>query len=806
MNKTISLCLTTCLSALLVHQAAAAATARKSLKPGHAVQTRAAPGTKNQTLAVPAVAAPVQVAQTSAALPPSPSEAIIVLGAGASRETQTVSRMAISQYVPGTSPFKALSKLPGVMFTTSDPLGAYEWSQQIIIRGFDQSRLGFTMDGIPLGNLAYGNDNGLSIGRALQTENNGAATLTQGAGSVGVAASNDLGGALEFTSIDPTNRFGVDVAGTVGSAATWRTFMRVNSGLLPTGGKFYVSYDYLDANKWKGDGQQRQQQANAKFVQPIGENVKLTLYGDWSMRQENDYQDLSLATIQKYGYNVDNITGNYALAKQIGSAYQSGTAYPAGIGSTNYDSPPDFVYYNAAGLRQDALGYGKLDFRLSDRLKGFATVYGHTNSGEGVWVTPYVPTPAALGGSPLSTRTTEYGIHREGFIGSLSYQAGHHTIEGGFWFENNDFEQARRYYPLSIDGTPDSLHWYQGNPFYTQWQAAFNTKTYQVHLQDTWQIMKALKLNYGFKSLIVDNTATQIGSNLMGVKGADGYPSGSIQSSNGFLPQVGVNYRLNRHNEIFADFARNMAAFDNSQTGATSPFATTIAGYDAIKGKIKPEMSYTEEVGYRYHDNNIQASLTGYYVEFENRLLSITQGTGIQGNASALANVGGVTARGVDAAFNYQFAPHWSIYASYAFNNSYYDNNVNSGGTIYNIKGKNVVAMPRNLANVQLGYDDGTIWGNVLMQFQDRRTYTYTNDSWVPATDVFNLNLGYRFHSRNIVLRGLDAQVNVSNLFDKRYVATVGSNGFQFSDPDHTFATLQAGSPRMVFFTLRKHF
>ncbi|MBM9400729.1 TonB-dependent receptor [Gluconacetobacter azotocaptans] len=806
MNKTISLCLTTCLSALLVHQAAAATTTRKQHKSGRAVQAQAASDAKGPSVAAVAPAAPVRMARPPAALPPRSSEAIVVFGAGASRETQTVSRTAISQYVPGTSPFKALSKLPGVMFTTSDPLGSYEWSQQIIIRGFDQSRLGFTMDGVPLGNLAYGNDNGLSIGRALQTENNGAATLTQGAGSVGVSASNDLGGALEFTSINPTNRFGVDVAGTVGSAATWRTFMRVNSGLLPTGGKFYVSYDYQDANKWKGDGQQRQQQANAKFVQPLGENVKLTLYGDWSMRQENDYQDLSLATIQKYGYNVDNITGNYALAKQIGSAYQNGTPYPAGIGSTNYDSPPDFVYYNAAGLRQDALGYGKLDFRLSDRLKGFATVYGHTNSGEGVWVTPYVPTPTALGGSPLSTRTTEYGIHREGFIGSLSYQAGHHTIEGGFWFENNDFEQARRYYPLSIDGTPDSLHWYKDNSFYTQWQAAFNTKTYQVHLQDTWQVTKALKLNYGFKSLIVDNTATQIGSNLMGVQGPDGYPSGSIQSSNGFLPQVGLNYRVNRHNEIFADFARNMAAFDNSQTGATSPFATTIAGYNTIKDKIRPEMSYTEELGYRYHDNNIQASLTGYYVEFENRLLSITQGTGIQGNASALANVGGVTARGVDAAFNYQFAPHWSIYASYAFNDSYYNDNVNSGGTIYNIKGKNVVAMPRNLANVQLGYDDGTIWGNVLMQFQDRRTYTYTNDAWVPANDVFNLNLGYRFHSQNIVLRGVDAQINVSNLFDKRYVATVGSNGFQFSDPDRTFATLQAGSPRMVFFTLRKHF
>lgn len=194
------------------------------------------------------------------------AESIIVMGAGAARETQKLSHLALQQVAPGTSPLKTLSKLPGVMFTSSDPLGSYEWSQQIIIRGFDQSRLGFTMDGIPLGNLAYGNDNGLSIGRALQTENNGTATLAQGAGSVGVAASNDLGGALEFTSIDPTEKFGVDVAATGGSNNTWRTFARVNTGTLPGGGRMYMSYDYQDADKWKGKGIQQQQQANVKFV------------------------------------------------------------------------------------------------------------------------------------------------------------------------------------------------------------------------------------------------------------------------------------------------------------------------------------------------------------------------------------------------------------------------------------------------------------------------------------------------------------------------------------------------------------
>ncbi|WP_018979351.1 TonB-dependent receptor [Saccharibacter floricola] len=727
------------------------------------------------------------------------NETLLVLGGGQARQTQTLSRLALTENPPGTNPMKALSKLPGVMFTSSDPLGSYEWSQQIVIRGFDQSRLGFTMDGIPLGNQAYGNTNGLSIGRALQTENNGPSTLAQGAGSVSVAASNDLGGALQFTSIDPSHKFGVDVAGSVGSASTWRSFMRVNSGDLPGGGRFYVSYNHQGANKWKGNGQQIQDQVNVKYIQPLGNHVKLTLFGDWSKRKENDYQDLSLSLIQKHGYRWDNITKNYALAQDIARAYQNGTSFPVGFGSQ------DDAYFNSAGLRQDALGYGKLDIDFTSRLKGSITGYGHINSGEGVWPTPYVATPADLGGSSMSTRTTEYDIHRTGFIGSLQYHIANHHIEGGFWFENNSFEQARRFYPLSELGAPSSLHWYNGNSFKTQWESSFNTKTYQVHLGDVWTIIKKLNLTYGFKSLIVDNQAKAMSGNDRGTPTGTVYPSGSLSASNGFLPQIGVRYRLNRHHEIFADYARNMASYDSAQT--SGPFSTTAAGFAYLKNRIHPEMSHTEELGYRFQNKTIQASITGYYVEFQNRLLSVTQGVGIQGNASVLTNAGGVTTRGVEAAYNWRFADNWSLFMSYAFNDSRYDNNVYANGQMSAaIRGKKVVNTPRNLANVQLGYDDGSIWGNALMQFQDKRYYTYTNDRSVPANYVFNLNMGYRFHGNVPWMRGLELQVNVTNLLNKRYVATVGSNGFVNSDPQGTFQTLQAAAPRMVFFTIRKHF
>jgi len=70
--------------------------------------------------------------------------------------------------------------------------------------------MGYTLDGVPLGNMQYRNNNGLSINRALLTENNGAATLSQGSGALGTASTSNIGGTVDFTSIDPTARFGVD--------------------------------------------------------------------------------------------------------------------------------------------------------------------------------------------------------------------------------------------------------------------------------------------------------------------------------------------------------------------------------------------------------------------------------------------------------------------------------------------------------------------------------------------------------------------------------------------------------------------
>lgn len=725
-------------------------------------------------------------------------ETVVVLGKGQTKQIQSVSAPDITVSAPGTSPIKAISELPSVNYQAADPYGAYEWAVRVTVRGFNQNQMGFTLDDIPLGDMSYGNHNGLHISRAVSAENIGTADLSQGAGSLGTASTSNLGGTLMFHTSAPLETFGVNVSSSAGSNSAFHEFIRIDSGTLAGGGSGYVSYLYQTSDKWKGDGLQKQQQINAKYVQPIGP-VTLSGFFDYSARRENDYQDLSLALIRRGGYKWDNISDDWNKALQIARTYQANTGgdcpeVGGGDGSNSYPAPVkcvDDAYYNASGLRNDALGGVSANWTILDTMVLHVTGYGHNNKGMGTWDTPYVASPD---GTPISMRTTEYGINRYGILSSLTWTLYNHTIDVGYWYENNNFHQARRFYAMHEEAPRGDLS-FPTDPFYTQWEYKFLTLTNVFHLEDTWQLTDSLKLEYGFRSQQVNNTAHVIVGTI----------SGKISASADFLPQIGVNYAIDSRNEVFADYAENQRAFVSAATAG--PFSTTQAGFDAIRNNLKPETTHSVESGYRFNGDDLQGLLAVYYVKFKNRLLATTLGSGVQGNPSALANVGSVTSYGFEAAGTWKFATNLSLFGSYAFNASTYDDNTyNGNGDITALtKDRTTVDAPKHLLKGKLGYDDGALFAHVDGSYMSRRFYTYTNDGSVSSQTVFDLTVGYRIQSSTIA-NGMELQANVNNLFDAKYISTIGTNGFVNTDSSGSFQSMMVGAPRQLFVTLRKQF
>ena len=720
---------------------------------------------------------PVMAQQSNAPTTADSEEAeIVVFGQGETRQVQEVSSKELLILAPGTSPLKAIEKLPSVSFQSADPFGTYEWSSRVSIRGFNQNQLGYTLDGIPLGDSSYGNNNGLHIGRAIISENIGVTRVSQGSGSIGTQATNNLGGTLEFFSADPSDGFGADANLTYGSSNTMRAFGRINFG--EAGGvRGFLSGVYHNADKWKGGGEQRSMHVNAKAIIPVGD-AEFDGFFSYSDRAEQDYQDLSLEMINRLGYDHDNYFPDYA--KAISAARG---VYVAPINNL------DDSYYDASGLRKDTLASYGLTAPLADGVTFKIKAYYHNNTGQGTWGTPYVPSP---NGVPMSARTTEYDIQRGGVFSSLNAEVGDHEVTVGSWYEHNDFTQARRFYAYESNTTPGLDHTkFLTNPFFTQWLFDFNTDTLQYYVQDKISLGD-LTINLGWKGFQVNNESDP---RIQGSLAA-----GKIKSQDWFQPHAGVAYKLTDKAEIFGGFTQVTRAFVSSAT--SGPFATTQAGFNALVTRgLKPESSDTFELGARYNDNVFNGVIGVYYVNFRNRLLGVQTGAGIVGNPAILQNVGSVRSIGFEAAGDVRLGGGMTLFASYSYTGATYRENVITPTAVIATKGKEVVDTPKHLLRGEFAYDNDAFFGRVGANYMSKRYFNYLNDRSVPSRVLVDATVGYRLDAG---LRApLELQLNATNLFGIDYVSTIGSNGFGNSGDNQT---LLAGSPRQVFVTLKAGF
>lgn len=738
-------------------------------------------------------------------------DVVVIYGEGETRQVQTLTAADLSLEAAGSSPIKLIESLPGVNYTAADPFGAYEWAVNINIRGFQKDQLGYTLDRIPLGDMSYGNYNGLHISRAVISENLGSVELAQGSASLSTASTSNLGGALAFTSRGPSDDFGGEIALTGGSENMFRGYARLETGAIDAlmGAKAYISYVTHDQDKWKGSGPQKTEQANAGFELPVGPGV-VSGYYNWSQRRETDYQDLSLEMISRLGYGWDNFAPNWALAQQVADIANNrgdtGAPVTNAAAGTVYPSPifsADDAYYDASGLRDDQLARLSYDADLTSDLTLSLTAYLHENEGQGIWFTPYVsPFSFGQGGpnvSPISVRTTEYDMNRNGALGSLTWTLGDHTVEGGFWYEYNDFNQDRRFYANTRSAPRSTLN-FMRNPFATQWSYAYDFETMMFYLQDTWDITDDLSVFGGFKSVTVDMAVdTNVAGFTVPTPGANNDLDGTITSEDNFLPQVGFTYQLGEGSEIFGGYTENMRAH------TLAPAASqTQSGFDFIRDNTDPESSKTVETGWRYRNGPFQGVVAGYYVKFEDRLLGLSSGAGIIGNPSVIKNVGSVTTMGLEFAGAYEFTDEWTLTGSYAFNDSSYDDDVVDATLPAPIltSGKTVVNAPEHLFKSDLGYDNGLFFAKLSVAYTGSRYFSYLNNAEVDGYTLADFTAGYRLGG-NDILEGVELQLNITNLTDEEYVSTMGTNGFGTGADSQT---LMVGSPRQLFATIRKSF
>ncbi len=785
---------------------------------------------------------------------------IVVTDSKATRSSVDLGGTEIQTQLPGINPLKAIETLPGVVFMTADPWGANEQNESLYIHGFNAQQLGYTMDGVPLGDASYGEWNGMGLNRAVTSENVGRVNLATGAGSLGIASTSNLGGAVETFSSDPLKHFGGQVNQTFGSYDTYRTFARADTGDLGFNTYAFISYVHQDAKAWDFDGHQGQDQVNVKLVHE-GDNGKLTVFADISPNHIDPNEDsITLGpTITNAPY-----TRPYGYPNLAG--YEAYVAGSPGLNPAKGPLGSYFPNYFSAEQREDELYYAKYEWNISDDIKWTNLGYFQNSRGRGIVGGPaeasfptYLPAAAgasstsyfagltpqqvvnAYGGSGIAVRTTEYTIDRSGLTSNLDWELGNHSIETGLWYENNFADQMRRWYPFSAannDLTPydvpsapttisgaAALALLQsgqtlGNSALTQYGFHSDTQDLQYHLQDQWQALPDLLISAGFKTsqqwatgeFVVQQPGTPL-------------PNGTIKSNKFFLPQIGAVYDLTKDDHLFFNVQENLHQLMNYGAGGLSAWSTqSQSTFNNFKNGSDPEHAWVYETGYRFrHElggfiNGVEGQVEYYHVDFSNRLLNITSTT-VAGQTilgtftapqTALVNVGGVTTNGVDIAGTVHFGDHFSLYDGLSYNDSTYNSNYCSSvsatgacgaGKIVATSGKNVAADPKWTDKVVLSANYGPWEGQLTGDYVGSRYATYLNDQSVGSTFVMGLQASYTMNQAfwDNEPRAIKFSLNVTNLNDEKGWSTIGvtqSGNF----------TAYPVAPRMFFGTVAATF
>lgn len=230
----------------------------------------------------------------------------------------------IERQVPGQTVNDIINQLPGVSFQNNDAFGS--GGGKMSIRGFDNTRINQTFDGIPL------NDSGnyaLFSGQQLDSELIEQVNVNLGSTDVDSPTAAASGSTVNYRTRKPSEEFGVKLVGSAGDFNFFRIFGMVDTGTFtPWGTRAFFSAssstnDTVFGNEDRPSvpaiagvaaaqpaiksrrGGIEKQQFNAKVYQPIGADGDfVALSGHYNENRNNFFGSTGLR-------DVHNVVSNF---------------------------------------------------------------------------------------------------------------------------------------------------------------------------------------------------------------------------------------------------------------------------------------------------------------------------------------------------------------------------------------------------------------------------------------------------------------------------------------------------------------
>lgn len=688
----------------------------------------------------------------------------------APKSSSTVTQAFIEKQAPGENPFQLIRLLPGVNTTSPDPLGLT--GGNITMRGLGTSQIGVTLEGVPISDVGSAATYPQEI---IDSEDISQVNVKQGSADLDSPVVNSSGGTVNIYMRDPALKPGGTVDFSYGQKSSLRGFARLDTGLIGhTNLRGYGSYSYTSSLMWRGPGHDEKQHADLKFVNDWGQGNRVGLSFVYNMLNNNQFPSISLPSWKAYGWGGLNVYNNrWDGGTNTSSRYAIGNYIGVRV------NPFVNIYVSAPST-----------FTLTDHLS-FTTApylwYGFGNGGGG----QVISTLQSIQFGANKYRATAYGkstgaaafynpsnteTYRPGINSKFAYQTGNNKAVLGYWFEYSKQRQTAPYSPLLGDGNPlntwgdqQELILSNGQPYEYRNTLTF-TRIHTVYAGDSLSLLhNKLVLDAGLKYM---NIARDGQNFLPSVKVR--YPQ---TRNDGYLPTGSVTYNINKYNSVFASVTTSFKMPANYNLYEAGNYSTVTKAY-ATQANIdqRPEVSISEDVGYRYQGPLINASVTYFHYNFTNRQFTtgiVDPATGIINTSNI--NAGGQTTDGADFEIGTRPWHNLRPYVSGEVLHPVSDSNINAGnGDYVPSTGKIVPFSPQFQTAFALDYDDGARFGEFNLKYVGHQYADYMNQQAINGYTTLNANIGYRFP--NVWhLKSPTLMMNFVNLLNEHYLDGISS-------------------------------
>ncbi len=687
------------------------------------------------------------------------------------RETEVLNPSQMSVY-------KAINLLPSLSQESVDPWGLADiinYHEAFRFRGVEATAGGVpattvNVEGLPLTGRPGG---GATIYDLENFSNINIYTgVMPACAGLGLA---DVGGKINMEIRRPEDKFDMLLKQSIGSDSFRRTYLRVDTGMMPGDFKAFFSFSDASADKWKGEGDSKRKNFMAGVTRQFGDNVKLETFVTWSKGKIHTYKSFSYAQISDL---------DYAYATDFGTD------------PTKYD----YYDYNRNEF-EDWMLMANLEIRTGEHSTLSIKPYCWSDKGY------YLETISLPNNGGNRIRRWDIDHDLKGIL--AEYRT---TVSG------TDLDMGYLYHTQSRPGPPSSWKNYTvsgGQPVFDKWTLLSNDSSHELHTLfiegkhrfGDFQIEGGVKyVNYTLPSIITWNT-TGIGD--VGYDDAiaanpavmPDYSAPDTKTFGRLFPDVTVTRALGGNVSLFASYGENYVTHVDIY-----PYFIQQAKYFTDKGitfqqlwdRKVMEISKNFELGVHAKGSNWSLVPTIYYTRHNNK-----QAVLFDEALNAFYPMNNAKAEGYGVEVEGECTPfeNLRLYGSFSWNKFYFSQDILSDATNspITVKGKQVPDAPEFLAKGMISYKAGDFTITPIVRYTSVRYGDVLHKEKIDATTLFDVDLTW--NKSMFGFKNVDCSLSFLNIFDKKYVSLISTSDYKTLKTSYL-----PGAPFTVMATVSFHY